>query len=73
LFLFSFGNDFFFLLKWIINLVWACLFIFFMHRLMKHLADYTTGEICTHSPNQPTRESERQIKRERTFKTQCAY
>ena len=70
--LFFFGNDYFFpFLKWIINLVWACLFIFFMHRLMKHLADYTTGEICTHSPNQPTRERERQIKRKNIQDTVC--
>ena len=30
-------------LWWIINLVWAVVFIFIMLRLMRHLADYSTG------------------------------
>jgi hypothetical protein len=29
---------------WIINLVWAVIFIFIMLRVMRHLADYSTGE-----------------------------
>ena len=31
-------------LWWVINLVWACVFIFIMLRVMRHLADYTTGQ-----------------------------
>ena len=30
-------------LWWILNLVWAILFIFIMLRVMRHLADYSTG------------------------------
>lgn len=31
-------------LWWVINLVWACVFIFIMLRVMRHLADYSTGQ-----------------------------
>lgn len=52
-------------LWWVINLVWAVLFIFVMLRVMRHLADYSTGMYVCRGVR--TRASERERAREITI------